>query len=349
MNMRVIEAPVRTDTDNAAPCVAVVTVTYGRRWHFLSQLLAALEDEPAVLCTVVVDNASEAPVSGLTAAGKFDKRIVVVRADDNLGSAGGYKRGIEAALETNADFIYLLDDDNLPRRGAIRRLLQAFHEAGGAATTAVLSLRPDRAEYALAAARRTALRFRPNAFRGFHVAVIAKKKFDGVLGRRHATTPAAAMVPVEYAPYGGLMLHRDCIRKIGLPREDYFLYADDHEYSSRITQIGGSVLLCSDSIVDDLELSWNRLPRKHGITLFSDESDGMRVYYSVRNNVALERARVVRSRPAYLVNSGIYLFHQFLMALAVERRPGPAIHRLRLILRAFRDGWQGRLGKASDV
>jgi len=336
-----------THAGHVAPCVAAVTVTYGRRWRFLAQLLAAMENDPAVLCTVVVDNASAEPVSELTLAGGFRKRIVVVRVDDNVGSAGGYKRGIQTALRTEADFIYLLDDDNLPRADAIRRLLEAFQQAGDAATTALLSLRPDRKEYALAAAQRISLRFRPNSFQGFHLAATARNKFNGFQGQRHARTEAPPVVPVEYAPYGGLLLHRHCIQRIGLPREDYFLYADDHEYSSRITQMGGSLLLCSASIVDDLELSWNRRPRKHLSGLFSEESERMRVYYSVRNSVALERMRVVRSRPSYLINGCIYLLHQFLMALAVERRPGPAIDRLRLILRACRDGWQGRLGKTS--
>src|SRR4051812_24671885 len=90
--------------------VTVVVVTRDRP-QLLRRCLGAVRAQvhpPGRI--LVIDNASEdaaataAAVAGLPGA-------VLVRMASNLGGAGGYRAGIERALEGGAAFVWLMDDD----------------------------------------------------------------------------------------------------------------------------------------------------------------------------------------------------------------------------------------------
>jgi GT2 family glycosyltransferase len=50
----------------------------------------------------------------------------LVRHEQNLGSAGGYHSGLEYILDNKvADYIWILDDDNLPFPGSLKALFLA--------------------------------------------------------------------------------------------------------------------------------------------------------------------------------------------------------------------------------
>ena len=64
------------------------------------------------------------------------EQVDYVRSEENTGGAGGYRRGVELALETGSDWIWLMDDDAEPRPDALATLL-ASAEAQDPATVAV--------------------------------------------------------------------------------------------------------------------------------------------------------------------------------------------------------------------
>ncbi|WP_455834750.1 glycosyltransferase [Pseudarthrobacter siccitolerans] len=100
-----------------------VVVTYNRA-DFLRNLLdsfARLDTAPARI--LVVDNASSdhTPdvVAQATAAGL---PIQYERLDRNVGGAGGFSRGVELALESGAEWLWLMDDDVEVLPGAVEAL-----------------------------------------------------------------------------------------------------------------------------------------------------------------------------------------------------------------------------------
>ena len=100
-----------------------VVVTYNRA-DFLRNLLgsfARLDTAPARI--LVVDNASSdhTPdvVAKATAAGL---PIQYERLDQNVGGAGGFSRGVELALESGAEWLWLMDDDVEVLPGAVDAL-----------------------------------------------------------------------------------------------------------------------------------------------------------------------------------------------------------------------------------
>lgn len=336
-----------TPTEHPAR-VAVVTVTYGERWHLLRQVIEELgASQEEVSHIVVVDNGCAVPIASRTGELGSRLQIINVRLEQNTGSAQGFRVGIEAALaRTPAAFVWLLDDDNLPGQGALARLLAAQRALGGASGTAVAALRPNIFESVLAARGLMRIRVPENSFLGFHLRLIPEKLLRRLRARQRCGMQGSYACPltaVGYAPYGGLLMHRDLVKRIGLPNDQYYLYGDDYEYSSRIAAQGGGLYLCATSEVRDLELSWHRRPGSvHH--LFEPAANLARLHYSVRNRAHLEISRFVSSALVWRLNAAVYLTAIAAHSIAVHRRPAATLRRLRLVLAALRDGRAQRLG-----
>ena len=328
--------------------VCVVTVTYGQRWKYLALVLSeVVRHHPAICSIVVVDNGCIEPVVDHIAHQPWCNRVMVVRLSENQGSAGGFRAGLEAANRTGADLIWLLDDDNRPHEGALGRLLAAYHFLNDDPNNLLLCLRRDRQELVRAAATGAPVEFVPNSFFGIHVNTLWKRILTRLKPEHGSRRMRFPLTQIGYAPYGGLLMSRKWIAAVGLPDARYFAYADDHEFTQRITRAGGRIFLCAVSEVEDLETSWNRSYRK-GPIMFWDLASSTRIYYGVRNRVALE-ASYRSSNLLYGLNlvCGIGIFA--LWAMAVGRSPVFMARRFQLIVRAVTDGLAGSLGKRDDL
>lgn len=330
--------------------VCVVTVTYGKRWELLKEVLAAvISHHPAITDVIIVDNASEDNIPELSGKWMSDK-IKVIRLKENTGSANGFKVGLQAALNTGTEFFWLLDDDNKPEPQCLQRLIHAWKALGEDPNNVMLALRRDRKEYVEAACEGFRVGIRPNSFLGFHLKEVPSKilrrlrRKTGLLTSRDSWHFRYPLVSVGHAPYGGLLFHRSWVEKIGLPDEQFYVYSDDHEYTSRIVQNGGHIYLCAASEVKDLEQSWHiKAARFHA--LMDPDADEQRLYYTVRNRVNLEATRFVKSTFLYKLNMLTYLSWLAFYGLVVFRKPVALLRRLKSLFKSVQDGLSGRLGR----
>lgn len=332
-------APPPLDWEVFSRRTCVVTVTYGDRAHLLRLAIGAAFDAGAGRA-VVVDNGT-----GSTSRAAIDHmrhvwggRLEVVRLAENRGSAGGFRAGLERVRDrAECEFIWLLDDDNAPRPDALLRLWQAYGTLGADPNHALLSLRPDRKEYLLAATRGVPVTIVPNAFLGFHLKDVPAKVRRRLRPDRSGGGPIRfPLVSVGYAPYGGFFFHRSWLDRVGLPDERLYLYGDDHDFSLRFVRAGGTIYLCAVSEVVDLEPSWHHEPSASRPWV-SPAADDRRVYYAVRNRARLERGFVTSSL-AYWANVCAYLGVLAVAGLLGDRRPRELARRMRLLVRAIRDG-----------
>jgi len=342
------DEPARSDPQRpgAAEQVTVITVTYGDRWAYLSQLLEFAAAQPAVRRVVVVDNHSTQPIEPLVEQAGHAHFVTVLTESRNSGSAAAFGRALRFVVEQgDPDFVYLLDDDNLPESDAIPRLLE--RTAGMASGDVLLSLRKNRRYLMDAVNHRQNLRYRLNAFCDNDIWRSIGRRL-GLL-RPAPCTPLPAGVDIEsdYAPYGGMLFSAELPRRIGYPNADYFVYADDYEYVCRIRAAGGTIRLCPDSVIADLEEVWFDADQKRGVPAwFSPASTDFRVFYSVRNRVALERAWLVTRPLPYFAGGFVLVLVLAVKALQRGVHPRFMWHRLKLVWRAIRAGWLGDLGEA---
>ena len=126
-----------------------VIVTYSNRFHLLSQAIESILNE-CVENIIVVDNCSikESKDKLQSLELELKNKLKVIYLDKNYGSAGGFKRGLEEAYKSDCDFIWLFDDDNVAKKGALKALLSFWDEEELSKNNNILiSLRTDRKQY----------------------------------------------------------------------------------------------------------------------------------------------------------------------------------------------------------
>jgi len=330
----------------AAPqyTVCILTITYSDRWHLLEQVLKRVNDFRQVSNIVVVDNVSPYSVAEKVKEIEGNK-ITVLPSTENLGSAGGYKKAMEYAVNAiKADFFLLLDDDNLPQENVIDDLLNEWEVITGANDKkALFCFRDDRRPHVMIAKGEDPFRFYlvPNNFLGFHCFKIISNKLRKMRDGRFAEMPLKERAAMPYVPYGGLMLHRGLIGAIGFPDERFYLYVDDSEFTYRITQHGGQIWMIPACRVVDIDKSQGINYKKR---LFHDQlldEWSFRTYYHVRNRVYFYSRVALRNKFMFGLNKLIYL--AWLRAISVLSNKRAEYGKL---ITAVNDGLDGKMGKA---
>jgi GT2 family glycosyltransferase len=100
--------------------VVAVTLTYRRRSHLRATVAGIQAQSRPPDWVLVIDNDEEA----VEALEGFED-VEILSTGENLGPAGGYAFGFEAALGRGADKIWVVDDDTVPEPTCLAHLLTA--------------------------------------------------------------------------------------------------------------------------------------------------------------------------------------------------------------------------------
>lgn len=247
---------------SARSVVWAVVVTYNRL-ALLEQCLDALAAQTRPVDRVlVVDNASTDGTGEWLAArtasdqlSLFESPLSVLSLGANLGGAGGFAAGMQAAYDGGADWLWLMDDDTIPMPSALEELLVADPDAVLRASVA----------------RWKDGRLHPMNVPGFERDTVAPL-VEGA---------ARGVLPLRTATFVSLLVARSAVASYGLPDASYFLWSDDMEYTARVTRGGGRAVLATRSEVE------HRTARPH--TAVSEA--GERFYFHARNTLWMVRGR----------------------------------------------------------
>ncbi|WP_159022157.1 glycosyltransferase [Formosa sp. L2A11] len=270
--------------------VTVVTVTYGNRYIYLSQVIEACIKQFVDKIIIVSNGSEESALKQLKQLSVANNCIKLIDLEENTGSANGFYQGLKEAHNSGAEFIWILDDDNKPLENALLEL-KMFWQTNTLSNkeSALLSYRKDREIFkkAIQSSNPYFMLGTRNSFLGFSVLSKLKK----ILFKDNVYyNPDITHGKVAVAPYGGLFFHSNLIDEIGLPDKDFFLYADDHDFSYRITQGKGEIILVLKSELEDLETSFHLKKSKSILnTRYFGTDSKKAIFYSVRNNVFFEK------------------------------------------------------------
>jgi GT2 family glycosyltransferase len=328
--------------------VCAVVLTYGDRWRYLERVLRGIagQEGASVARVALADNGSAYPLRERLAALGGVPPVDLVELGSNTGSAAGYKAALECGVRSGCDYLWMLDDDNLPAPTALRALLDARRGLGDHPDHLFACHRPDRVKYADALSGRKPLSIgEPDSFMNLRAAALPALAWRKLRRGRPAGDPVPAAVrEIGYAVYGGLLLSSAWPARVGYPDTGYFLYMDDREYTARIARAGGRIHLVADALVEDLETSWYIATRK-SFPVLDASSPEAKAYYSVRNQVAFELKYLVRDPAAYRLNRAVLMPLLFLRALAFNRSLRRSWKRMRLVRLAVADALAGRMGQ----
>jgi rhamnopyranosyl-N-acetylglucosaminyl-diphospho-decaprenol beta-1,3/1,4-galactofuranosyltransferase len=241
-----------------SPRVIAVVVTYNRQALLLESLAAVHAQSRVPDAVIVVDNAS----TDGTAAAVRDRYPSVTLAElaRNTGGAGGFAGGLALALADAADLVWLMDDDTVPQRHALRALLEARKRHPGGAP-------------ALVASRVVWTDGRPHPMNTPRAKPFARKA-------ERAAAAETGCQPIRSASFVSILVDAGVCRERGLPQADYFLWNDDFEYTTRLLR-GQAGLLCPASVVVHKTATFGS----------TDADPGPRFFYEVRNKVWTLRTR----------------------------------------------------------
>jgi GT2 family glycosyltransferase len=298
---------------NARPRVAIVVLSWNGRDDTLGCLasLRAVEHEP--LDVVVVDNGSTDDTDAAVRA-EFPE-VELVRSEENLGFAEGNDVGIRRALERGADHVLVLNNDVEVEPGFVTALVEEAERRpdAGALCPKILYFEPrDRIWFVGAA-------FDPRSGRGRHIRY------------RELDDPAETAVTETDRVCGAAMLvRRRVLEEVGGFDPEFFLYAEDTEWSLRARAAG---------------LRHYVVPRSRVYHKVSGGSGGENMptplYYALRNTlVVCERWAPLGQLGTWRRRAVVVAAHAAQALTSPERAES---------LRAVRDGWRdfrrGRLGK----
>ena len=186
---------------------------------------------------IVIDNCSSDGTSRMLRE-EWGGRVEVHTLSRNVGASGGFNVAIRVAYQSGADFVWLMDDDVLPERDALAKLLEAdqyladqrverafvlstaWTEDGKATNVPKVDTRPSDSGYEI---------------------------WPSFLERK--------LVPVTRATFVSILLPRSTIAQYGLPLASMFIWGEDSEYTLRITDRSPGFLVWESKVVHLRQLS----------------------------------------------------------------------------------------------
>ena len=214
--------------------VAVVVVTHNRADLLVGMLDGLAAQTHAPDAVVVVDNGSTDHTSEVLArAAERTGLPIEVIAQDNVGGAGGFHRGVRAAYDGGYDRVWLMDDDVVPAPGCLAALMAVDEDC-------LIAVREDLGG---ALVEKAAIEFdlrNPLAIRP------KRSSVDSTYADR-ASMPA--LVEVENVAFEGFMVRRAVVEEIGFPDPAFFIFYDDVDFAVRARRSGRHVWAVRDAVL----------------------------------------------------------------------------------------------------
>lgn len=298
--------PLPSLTGSRAGDVAAVVVTYNRCNLLMQciQHLKASRIDPALghsLDILIIDNASTDGTRQALGPLIDARDVRYLNTGANLGGAGGFNRGIRAAVEDGYDFLWIMDDDCLPRPDALQALLFADSQLGD--TYGYLS---------------SVVRWTDGS--------ICRMNVQRHPLTRDITDFSPELQQCTLASFVSLFVPARVVRQLGLPIAEFFIWTDDWEFTRRISR-RYPCYVAGKSVV-------THASKNNGAgTIATDTPDRLDRYrYIYRNDIVLYRREGLRGMAFVAVRD---LYH---MAQVLAHPSGNTLQKLGIILKGNIDG-----------
>jgi rhamnopyranosyl-N-acetylglucosaminyl-diphospho-decaprenol beta-1,3/1,4-galactofuranosyltransferase len=310
--------------------VRAVVVTYNRRDLLLACLDALAGQTHELDGVIVVDSASTDGTGRALEEADVRRRIAIdyIRLERNGGGAEGFHYGLRAALGTDADWVWLMDDDCEPRPDALAALLAA-PRAGDPDAVLLAPLVETPAGEVLPLNRGW---LRP---RWFRAPLVGLEPEDWARAERR----------VEHVSLVGPLVRAEAARRTDPPRRDFFIWFDDLEWTARLGRLGGLWLIPASRMVHhDARSLTDASARGLARDLVRGEpfDTAWKRAYGLRNLIWTGR------RDGWFTPLRALSFTAVAALRSLLSGP-PRLRALRLTLLYARDGWRGRFVNVSPA
>lgn len=235
---------------------AAVVVTYNRKDLLDECIHSLLKQTVKDLDVLIIDNNSTDGTKEVVTSYN-DTRIKYFNTGENLGGAGGFQYGMKKAMAGDYDYLWLMDDDSIPTQTALSELLKAGKQVGnfGFLVSKIL--------------------WKDSSMCNMNIPKVSLNRklanFEGKPKRIVMGTFVSFLVPT------------DVVKKVGLPIKEFFIWADDLEYSRRISRQYPTYFVPRSVVV-------HKCKSNNGSNIVTDTPHRFNRYrYAYRNEVYLYR------------------------------------------------------------
>jgi GT2 family glycosyltransferase len=205
---------------------------------------------------VVIDNASTDGTADLLHGSGLlqDGRVQLHQLPTNVGGAGGFRKGLELALQSAAEWFWLMDDDTIAAPNALAELHNAYDRFPPAEKPRLLASKVE---------------WTDGTVHPMNLPTIKRAQLEP---ERAVLAAQCATMSLRWASFVSVLISRNAVEEFGLPWGDYFIWNDDTEYTARMLRQGFGVLVPHSVVV-------HKTVHKHSPMDAAPE----RSYYQVRN------------------------------------------------------------------
>lgn len=309
--------------------ICVLVVTYNRK-EYLFKLLKELERQTYRVNKIVIfDNYSSdgteqllldegytntISLCELSRVMRNDIEFLYYRNDENTGGSGGFHDGIEIAVRQNCDYIWAMDDDVLPEKDCLEKLLSHTSK-----------------KVRICIPSRTDENFQDYAITDVNMSNPFKYNIHLRKSRVYNEDIPGDSIEIKDMPFEGPLIATSLVKEIGFPKKDLFIIFDDTEYAHRAARV--TKLLYVKKAILHKQIIPGATYR--GIM-------GWKEYYGYRNQYWFDvtygkNIFVKKIRP-------ILSFLELSFRAVVKRR----WINVKILKKAYHDGTKGILGKRID-
>lgn len=278
--------------------IAAIIVTYNRK-DLLAKCIEALISQENRDCDIIVVDNYSTDGTGDTVRSKYKEDVLYYNTGANIGGAGGFNYGIKKAFDLGYKYFWLMDDDCIVEKDSLNNILAEAKRLKG--------------RYGFLCSR---VLWKDDSLCRMNIPKISY--FKKIQETDTETTQ------VMMATFVSFFISRKIVEQVGLPIKDFFIWADDLEYSRRISR-RYPCFYVYDSVVKHFCKSniGSNLPR-------DDSSDLSRYSYAYRNEYYVYQREGMRGQIYYFIKR---LFHKVKILFFSNRK----MEKIRLINNAVKE------------
>ena len=266
------------EDSNGLKVVAIV-VTYNRK-ELLKECIEALINQDYENCNIlIVDNASTDGTREYIASYIDNEKIFYKNTGANLGGAGGFNYGMKEAYKMKCDFMWLMDDDCIVRQDSLTEFMSSDNILNG--------------NYGFLSS--VAL------WKDNKICKMNKQKIKNPWHEK-AELLQYGMLRAYHATFVSLLIKTSMVEKYGLPIKDFFIWADDIEYTNRLSK-NEDCYIVGKSIVE------HKTKSNEGSNIAKDDLDRLNRYkFAYRNEVYIAKKNGFKGRLRQIAKIFVHIF-----------------------------------------
>ena len=239
---------------------------------------------------------------------KDKEKFTWKKMSSNQGGAGGFYAGVKEFITLNEwEYCWLMDDDGLPEDTCLEHLLK-YSNSDKFIGPVVVDPRD-----------KTSVSF---PFRCPQTREICRTLNDlSILNRD--------ILNGVILPFNGVLLSKKIIKKVGLPKKEFFIWGDEIEYLNRIKRAGFEITMILTAKF--YHPKGKNIGRKtfFGRYTYNDTDSAVKLYCYCRNNISI--LKHYRSFGYAMAFTGLsFWFYLFTV---------PSFTKLRIVFKASLHGW----------